>query len=142
MSTFSRDQLVAGAAGRKTCGPAAVNRNSAGLTSKTSGLEGILAHRHEARRGEMSASKKTCERLHCKRRERCKVSTRAKVERAQRGWGFTTLGSHQAKRYAPSVPLIVNGSLYDIAHARAAIDAGADVVAMGRGALANRTCRD
>lgn len=42
-----------------------------------------------------------------------------------------------AKRYAPALPLIVNGSLHDIGRASAMLDSGVDLVAMGRGALAN-----
>jgi 2,4-dienoyl-CoA reductase-like NADH-dependent reductase (Old Yellow Enzyme family) len=42
-----------------------------------------------------------------------------------------------AKRHAPAVPLIINGSLHEIDRANAALHAGADIVAMGRGALAN-----
>lgn len=42
-----------------------------------------------------------------------------------------------AKKYAPGVTLIVNGSLHDLGRAGQLIEAGADIVAMGRGALAN-----
>lgn len=42
-----------------------------------------------------------------------------------------------ARRYAPAVPLIVNGGLHDIGRASAMLDSGVDLVAMGRGALAN-----
>ncbi len=42
-----------------------------------------------------------------------------------------------ARRHAPAVPLIVNGGLHDIERARDVLDQGADLVAMGRGALAN-----
>lgn len=42
-----------------------------------------------------------------------------------------------ARRYAPGVPLIVNGGLHDVGRAVAAVEAGADIVALGRGALAN-----
>lgn len=42
-----------------------------------------------------------------------------------------------AARHAPAVPLIANGSLHSPARAQAALDAGAGLVALGRGALAN-----
>lgn len=42
-----------------------------------------------------------------------------------------------AKRYASAVPLIVNGSLHELDRVSAMLDRGADLVAMGRGALAN-----
>lgn len=51
--------------------------------------------------------------------------------------GNTATLADLAKRYAPAVPLIVNGSLHEIDRANAALHAGADIVAMGRGALAN-----
>lgn len=42
-----------------------------------------------------------------------------------------------AKRYAPRATILANGSLHNIEHAVAALDDGADVVTIGRGALAN-----
>lgn len=42
-----------------------------------------------------------------------------------------------AKRIAPNVPLVVNGSLHNLERAEQLLDEGADVVALGRGALAN-----
>lgn len=42
-----------------------------------------------------------------------------------------------ARRHAPGVAIIANGSLHDVARAGEVLDAGADVVALGRGALAN-----
>jgi 2,4-dienoyl-CoA reductase-like NADH-dependent reductase (Old Yellow Enzyme family) len=42
-----------------------------------------------------------------------------------------------AKRYAPNVPIIANGSLHDLDRAGELLKSGVDVVAMGRGALAN-----
>ena len=42
-----------------------------------------------------------------------------------------------ARRYAPSTTLIVNGSLHVPGRAIEALDHGADIVAFGRGALAN-----
>ena len=51
--------------------------------------------------------------------------------------GNTATLADLAKRYAPAVPLIINGSLHEIDRANAALHAGADIVAMGRGALAN-----
>ncbi|WP_459041914.1 NADH:flavin oxidoreductase [Stenotrophomonas sp. PSU-St19] len=51
-------------------------------------------------------------------------------------YGSTTL-AELAKRYAPAVPLIVNGGLHDLDRANAMLDTGADLIAMGRGALAN-----
>jgi 2,4-dienoyl-CoA reductase-like NADH-dependent reductase (Old Yellow Enzyme family) len=42
-----------------------------------------------------------------------------------------------AKRYAPKVTIFANGSLHNIAQAVAALDGGADMVTIGRGALAN-----
>lgn len=51
--------------------------------------------------------------------------------------GTTATLANLAKRYAPTVPLIVNGSLHELGRASAALHAGADIVAMGRGALAN-----
>ena len=42
-----------------------------------------------------------------------------------------------ARRHAPGVPLIANGGLHDPARAAAVLEAGADVVALGRGAMAN-----
>lgn len=42
-----------------------------------------------------------------------------------------------ARRYAPQLTLIANGSLHDQQRARDALKAGADIVALGRGALSN-----
>ncbi|WP_267358626.1 MULTISPECIES: NADH:flavin oxidoreductase [unclassified Methylobacterium] len=42
-----------------------------------------------------------------------------------------------ARRYAPHVPLIANGGVYDAARAQEVMAAGADVVALGKAALAN-----
>jgi len=42
-----------------------------------------------------------------------------------------------AKTYAPNIPVIANGSLHDIDRAEELLRVGVDVVAMGRGALAN-----
>ncbi|MGJ9418959.1 NADH:flavin oxidoreductase [Massilia sp. CMS3.1] len=42
-----------------------------------------------------------------------------------------------ARRYAPGVPIIANGSLHSVERAAQALELGADVVALGRGALAN-----
>jgi len=42
-----------------------------------------------------------------------------------------------ARRYAPDVGIVVNGSLHEIGRAEEALANGADVVALGRGALAN-----
>lgn len=42
-----------------------------------------------------------------------------------------------ARRFAPRIPLIANGGLHDPARAREMLDAGADLVALGKGALAN-----
>ena len=42
-----------------------------------------------------------------------------------------------AKRYAPKAAIFANGSLHNIEQAVAALDDGADIVAIGRGALAN-----
>ncbi|HLZ67732.1 MAG TPA: NADH:flavin oxidoreductase [Aliidongia sp.] len=42
-----------------------------------------------------------------------------------------------AKRYAPKATIFANGSLHEIEQARAALDDGADIVTIGRGALAN-----
>lgn len=42
-----------------------------------------------------------------------------------------------ARRYAPEVTIIANGSLHDIDRAAEALGLGADIVALGRGALAN-----
>ncbi len=42
-----------------------------------------------------------------------------------------------ARRFAPGVPLIVNGSLHDIERAEEVMGQGADLVTLGRGALAN-----
>ncbi|WAC62493.1 NADH:flavin oxidoreductase [Pseudoxanthomonas sp. SL93] len=51
--------------------------------------------------------------------------------------GNTATLANLAKRHAPAVPLIVNGSLHEQGRASAALHAGADIVAMGRGALVN-----
>jgi len=42
-----------------------------------------------------------------------------------------------ARLYAPGVTIIANGSLHSLERAGAALDEGADIVALGRGALAN-----
>ncbi len=42
-----------------------------------------------------------------------------------------------AKRHAPKVAIFANGSLHNLEQAVAALDDGADIVAIGRGALAN-----
>ena len=42
-----------------------------------------------------------------------------------------------ARRYAPGVAIIANGGLHDVERAGEVLAAGADVVALGRGALAN-----
>lgn len=42
-----------------------------------------------------------------------------------------------ARRYAPDVALIANGGLHNVARAAQVLDDGADIVALGRGALAN-----
>lgn len=42
-----------------------------------------------------------------------------------------------ARRHAPATPIIANGSLHDETRAREALESGADIVALGRGALAN-----
>jgi 2,4-dienoyl-CoA reductase-like NADH-dependent reductase (Old Yellow Enzyme family) len=42
-----------------------------------------------------------------------------------------------ARRYAPGLTIIANGSLHDTERAAQAIEQGADLVALGRGALAN-----
>ena len=44
---------------------------------------------------------------------------------------------HLAKRYAPKAAIFANGSLHNIEQAVAALDGGADIVTIGRGALAN-----
>lgn len=44
---------------------------------------------------------------------------------------------HLAKRYAPKAAILANGSLHHVERAVAALDDGADIVAIGRGALAN-----
>ena len=44
---------------------------------------------------------------------------------------------HLAKRYAPSAAILANGSLHAIERAVAALNDGADIVTIGRGALAN-----
>ncbi len=44
---------------------------------------------------------------------------------------------HLAKRYAPKAAILANGSLHHVAQAVAALDDGADIVTIGRGALAN-----
>ena len=45
--------------------------------------------------------------------------------------------AHLAKRYAPKAAVFANGSLHTIERALAALSDGADVVTIGRGALAN-----
>ena len=42
-----------------------------------------------------------------------------------------------ARRYAPKAAIIANGGLHDVAKAAEILDQGADLVALGRGALAN-----
>ena len=42
-----------------------------------------------------------------------------------------------ARRHAPMLPVIANGTLHDIDRARAILGDGADIVTLGRGALAN-----
>jgi 2,4-dienoyl-CoA reductase-like NADH-dependent reductase (Old Yellow Enzyme family) len=42
-----------------------------------------------------------------------------------------------AKTYAPDIPIIANGSLHDLHRAEELLRAGVDIIAMGRGALAN-----
>jgi 2,4-dienoyl-CoA reductase-like NADH-dependent reductase (Old Yellow Enzyme family) len=44
---------------------------------------------------------------------------------------------HLAKRHAPRAAIFANGSLHNIEQAVAALDDGADIVTIGRGALAN-----
>lgn len=44
---------------------------------------------------------------------------------------------HLAKKYAPKVVIMANGSLHDVDKAHAVRDAGADIITIGRGALAN-----
>lgn len=44
---------------------------------------------------------------------------------------------HLAKRHAPKAAIFANGSLHNIEQAVAALDDGADIVTIGRGALAN-----
>jgi 2,4-dienoyl-CoA reductase-like NADH-dependent reductase (Old Yellow Enzyme family) len=44
---------------------------------------------------------------------------------------------HLAKRYAPKAVIFANGSLHNVEQAVAALDDGADVITIGRGALAN-----
>jgi len=42
-----------------------------------------------------------------------------------------------ARQFAPGVPLIANGSLHESGRAAQLLDAGADIIALGRGALSN-----
>jgi len=44
---------------------------------------------------------------------------------------------HLAKRHAPRATIFANGGLHNVAQAVAALDDGADIVTIGRGALAN-----
>jgi 2,4-dienoyl-CoA reductase-like NADH-dependent reductase (Old Yellow Enzyme family) len=44
---------------------------------------------------------------------------------------------HLAKRYAPKAAILANGGLHNIEQAVAALNDGADIVTIGRGALAN-----
>jgi uncharacterized OsmC-like protein len=44
---------------------------------------------------------------------------------------------HLAKRYAPKAAIFANGSLHNVEQAVAALDDGADIITIGRGALAN-----
>jgi 2,4-dienoyl-CoA reductase-like NADH-dependent reductase (Old Yellow Enzyme family) len=45
--------------------------------------------------------------------------------------------AHFAKKYAPNTLILANGSLHDVAKAEEVLRQGADVVTLGRGALAN-----
>lgn len=45
--------------------------------------------------------------------------------------------AHFAKQYAPNTVILANGSLHDVAKAEEVLRQGADVVTLGRGALAN-----
>ena len=42
-----------------------------------------------------------------------------------------------ARKFAPGITIIGNGGLHDPAHAGEALNAGADMIALGRGALSN-----
>jgi 2,4-dienoyl-CoA reductase-like NADH-dependent reductase (Old Yellow Enzyme family) len=42
-----------------------------------------------------------------------------------------------ARRHAPKAVILAKGGLHDVDHAVATLDDGADIVTMGRGALAN-----
>ncbi|OAT22582.1 NADH:flavin oxidoreductase [Proteus myxofaciens] len=42
-----------------------------------------------------------------------------------------------ARKYAPEMTIIANGSLHDVSRAEAIIHSGADLISLGRGALAN-----
>jgi 2,4-dienoyl-CoA reductase-like NADH-dependent reductase (Old Yellow Enzyme family) len=42
-----------------------------------------------------------------------------------------------AKRYAPKAVILANGGLHNIEQAAAALNDGADIITIGRGALAN-----
>lgn len=42
-----------------------------------------------------------------------------------------------ARRHAPRLFLIANGSLHDLARAEQVMESGADMIALGRGALVN-----
>ena len=44
---------------------------------------------------------------------------------------------HLAKRYAPKAAIFANGSLHNVEQAVAALDDGADIITIARGALAN-----
>ncbi|MGD5468083.1 hypothetical protein QUS59_22670, partial [Xanthomonas citri pv. citri] len=44
---------------------------------------------------------------------------------------------HLARRYAPKAAIFANGSLHKVEQAVAALDDGADLITVGRGALAN-----
>ncbi|MEO8321007.1 MAG: tRNA-dihydrouridine synthase [Bradyrhizobium sp.] len=53
---------------------------------------------------------------------------------------FTSEGPslmHLARRYAPKTTIFANGGLHNVAQAVAALDDGADIITIGRGALAN-----
>lgn len=42
-----------------------------------------------------------------------------------------------ARKYAPNARIIANGGLHDLENAKAVLEAGADIITLGRGALAN-----
>ena len=45
--------------------------------------------------------------------------------------------AHLARKFAPGVAILANGGLHDVSHAAGSLEDGADVVTLGRGALAN-----